>query len=124
MGKNDESSDSRVVELLEELVVWTKAGLYESVETLVHREFEEARPEQRLAYELSDSQIQREIVRICEEVVGDDAQISQSAVSDWLSRWERIGLISRSGRSVTRHFALADFGLDVPEVNSSVLEND
>lgn len=117
-------NDDRVVELLEQLVTWTKAGLYESVESLVDREFADARPEQRLAYQLSDSQIQTEIVRICKEVVGDEATISQSAVSDWHSRWERVGLISRSGRTVTRHFSLEDFGLDVPDVDSSVLEDD
>lgn len=116
--------DERVVELLEQLVTWTKAGLYESVETLVHREFAEARPEQRLAYELSDSQIQTEIVRICKAAVGEEAKISQSAVSEWLSLWERLGLISRSGRTVEKHFSLEDFGLDVPDVDPSVLEDD
>lgn len=124
MTQESDVEGSRVVELLEELVVWTKAGLYNSVRALVQEEFGDARPEQRLAYQLCDSQIQSEIVRICKEAVGKDATISQPSVSDWMSRWDRLGLITRQGRTVVRHFSIDDFGLDVPEVDKSVLRND
>lgn len=122
---SDEEGEAvrEIIRLLEEMVTWTKAGLYENVEHLIQREFEDARPEQRLAYELSDSQTQSEIERICKAVVGEDAKISQSSVSDWMGRWERLGLIKRNGRSVSRLFSLEDFGLEVPEVDRSVLEN-
>lgn len=117
--------DDRVVELLEQLVTWIKAGLYGNVSALIEEQFEEVqpRPEQRLAYHLCEDHTYQEIIDVCRASL-DDPRISSGALSSWVNSWENVGLISRRGRAVQKHFSLEDFGLDVPDFDLSVLEDD
>lgn len=113
---DETASSDRVAELLEELIVWTKAGLYANVAALINDQFEDVhpRPEQRLAFELCEDHTYQEIVDICRASV-EDARVSTGSVSRWMNTWENVGIISRDGRTVEKHFALEDFGLSVPD---------
>lgn len=111
---NGPSDSDRVVELLEELVVWTKAGLYSNVAALIADQFGDARSEQRLAFHLCEDHTYGRIVEICRATL-DDPRVSTSSISNWVERWENVGLLSRNGRTVQKHFALDDFGVDLPD---------
>ncbi len=117
MPEEKPDSHDRMVSLLEEMLVWTKAGMYSSVQQLIKSQFKDARDEEKLAYELLDGKRQQgEIIQICKQVVGPTAIISQPSLSKWSVKWDRLGLVKKDGRKITRLFSLADFEIQVPQL--------
>lgn len=105
--------NEQIKNILEEMLVWTKAGMYSSVSSLIMSEFENTRDEKKLAYELLDGdRSQSEIVGICKNEFGSDAQVSTSSLSNWVNSWEKLGLIKKYGISVTKNFSLLDFNFN------------
>ena len=116
-------NDDRVVTLLEELVTWTRIGMYSAAETLLRKQFAESRPEERLAYELLDgNRSQKQVIEICKKSV-EGAKISPAAISRWIVKWEKIGLVRRSESGSKKNFSLPDFGIEVPSVDSNGSDN-
>lgn len=111
------SDSDRVVELLEELLVWTRAGMYGRVSELIQAEFKqhaEERSEIILAYELLDgSRTYKEIVQVCKASI-PDARIAPSTLSSWVAKWERLGLLKKEGSTPVKLFSLADFAIEIP----------
>ena len=67
------------------------------------------------AFELLDgTRKQGEIVGICKKSLGRECKISPGALSTWIMKWERMGLISKKDGKNIRCFSLVDFGIDVP----------
>lgn len=107
---------SRVEDLLEQLLAWTRVGMYPVAKQLLFDKFAEARPEERLAYELLDGdRSQKDVLEVCTRSLSDP-KISRSGLSSWVSKWEKLGLVQKAGSNVKRLFSLEDFGLDVPPV--------
>jgi hypothetical protein len=97
------SADARTVELLEELVAWTRFGaraaLLELWETVLKDD------KHLLAYELSDgTRSQKE--------VGDAAGLSQPTVSTLWQRWRRLGIVRPSGNRVAHLAKPSDMGME------------
>lgn len=114
------NGNSRVEELLESILIWTRVGMYSNVLGILKAHFEESRPEERLAYELlTGERSQKEIIELCKQSV-PKARISPATLSTWISKWERVGLLKKEGNSVTKHFSLGDFGIEVPAVSLPV----
>lgn len=110
-------SSPRLIPLLEEMLTWTKVGMYSSVRQLIHSQFGNVRDEERLAYELLDGKRkQGEIIKLCKQVVGHAVAISQPSLSQWAAKWERLGLVKKDGQKITRLFSLADFGISIPKL--------
>jgi hypothetical protein len=111
---NEPVNDSRIVEVLQEILVWTKVGMYPAVERMLQDQFAKARPEERLAFELLDGRrSQKDIVAISKQSVAE-AKISPTALSVWVGKWEKLGLVRKNGNMVARLFSLRDFWIDVP----------
>jgi hypothetical protein len=108
-------NDSRIIKVLEEILMWTKVGMYPTVERMLQSQFKSARPEERLAFELLDgTRSQKDVVAISKKSI-PEAKISPAALSAWVAKWEKLGLVRKNGNMVTRLFSLRDFGIDVPQ---------
>lgn len=104
-----EGSDQRVVELLSEILRWTKIGALNLKDSLSQ---ELRTDQQRLAYELSDgNRSSTEIAKL--------TGVSQANVSRWWQRWRELGFVDSSpqyqGR-VQRLCSLRMVGIPIPEV--------
>jgi hypothetical protein len=98
-------TETRVVELLEELVVWTRFIARAQLEGALRSALTD--PKRQAAYELTDGErSQSEIASL----VG----IDQSTVSDFWARWRRLGLIREIGRRPKHLVRLTDLGWTVP----------
>ena len=116
------SPEERAIDVLEELLVWTKVGMYAAVESVLKTQFgESTRAEEKLAFELCDGEAsQTEIIKVCKTSIAD-AKISTASMSRWTTKWEKLGLLRKDGNQMTRLFSLRDFGIDVP--NSKAVES-
>lgn len=107
--------ERETLNVLEEILIWTRASSFPNVKRLIQEAFSASRPEERLAFELLDgTNKQGEIVKICKEALGPESKISPGALSTWISRWERMGLVMKKEGKNIRCFSLIDFGIDVP----------
>lgn len=117
MAEEEIDPSARLVSILEEMLTWTKAGMYSSVQQLMKNQFGDARNEEKLAYELLDGKRQLgDIIQICKQVVGEAVIISKPSLSKWATKWERLGLVKKDGKKISRLFSLADFGIQVPQL--------
>lgn len=97
------TADEHIVELLEELVAWTR---FKSRTTLLDIWDSVLKDDRHLlAYELSDgTRSQKE--------VGDAAAISQPTVSGLWQRWRRLGIVRVSGTRVAHIARPSDMGME------------
>jgi len=108
------------VEILKEMLVWMRAGSFDSVKKAFLDELgsETSKPEQRLAYELLDgARSQKDVIALCRRAI-PGCKISPATLSRWVGGWERRGWVERSGMVSRRLFSLGDFGIEVPELPS------
>lgn len=104
------SKEDRLVELLEELVKWTKVTSIPQVKKLLEEIL--TTPEEKVAYESSDGKSSPEIAKL--------ANISQPTVTIWWKKWLKAGLAesipARGGQRARRLFSLIDFGIEIPKL--------
>jgi len=109
--------EDRMIELLEELVRWTKVTSIPKVKELLVDILES--PEEKTAYQSSDGEkTSRE--------VASQANVSQFTVAKWWKNWIKAGIAEpvsvRRGERAMRIFSLADFGIEVPAVKVTTAE--
>lgn len=109
-------SDERLIELLEELVRWTKVTSIPKVKDLLEELLKT--PEEKLAYALSDGK------RTTREVA-EMAKTSQISVSRHWREWIRAGIAEPiaakgGGNRAKSVFSLDDFGIEVSKANSQI----
>jgi hypothetical protein len=104
------SKEDRMIELLEELVKWTKVTSIASVKKLLLEIL--PKPEQKIAYQASDGATVKEVAK--------QANASVGSVSKWWEQWTRSGIAEdvpvRGGKRTVRKFSLEDFGIEVPVI--------
>lgn len=106
--QNGVDPQTRTVELLEELVRWTKVTSLPHVRQLLL----DLLPgdENKMAYQYSDGRKSEEL----SDLVGVDS----STIRDWGKIWIRAGIAEpmrvQRGERAKRVFSLEDFGIDVP----------
>lgn len=98
-------SDTQIVELLEELVVWTRFMARTQLEEALRLALTD--PKRQAAYELTDGE--RSQSEIAAQV-----GIDQSTVSDLWARWRRLGLVRETRRRPMHLARLTDLGWAVP----------
>jgi hypothetical protein len=103
------SKEDKMVELLEELVRWTKVTGIPKVKVLLEEILQS--PEERIAYEASiESRTQGEIAKL--------ANVSQVTISNYGKKWIKNGIAksisARGGQRAIKLFSLEDFGIEVP----------
>lgn len=112
------SKEDRMIELLEELVKWTKVTSIPSVRRLLLEIL--PKPEQKIAYQASDGATIREVAK--------QANASVGSVSKWWEQWTRAGIAesipARGGERAKRIFSLDDFGVEVPIIEKPKIEEE
>lgn len=109
----DEAWDQHVIELLGDILRWTKIGALNLKDSL---DQELSTDQQRLAYELSDGD------RSSTEV-GKLIGVSQTNVSRWWQRWRELGFVDPSPKyhgRVQRLCSLRVLGIPTPEIPGGV----
>lgn len=104
------SKEDRMVELLGELVRWTRVTSIPQVKKLLEEVL--PNPEEKVAYESSDGKSSQEVAKL--------ANISYVTVTVWWKKWIKAGIAeatpSKGGQRTKRVFSLTDFGIEVPEL--------
>jgi hypothetical protein len=99
--------EDRIIELLEELVKWTRVTSIPDVKRLLLEIL--ANKEERVAYQLSDGRGSKEVARHISK--------SFSTVTTWWRRWIKAGIAepvsAKGGQRAKRIFSLDDFGIEV-----------
>jgi len=106
------SKEDKMIELLEELVRWTRVTSIPNVKRLLLELLQT--PEEKVAYEYSDGKGSQDIARI----VG----ISYSTITLWWKKWLKAGIAeaisAKGGQRAKRVFSLEDFGIEIPKLTS------
>ena len=112
------SRKDRTIQLLEELVKWTKVTSIPKVKELLLDILES--PEEMIAYQSSDGK------RSGREVA-DQAKVSQPTVARWWKKWIKAGIAEpvsvQRGERAMRIFSLDDFAIEVPAMEESTKED-
>ena len=108
-----------MIELLEELVKWTKVTSIPRVRELLLEIL--GSPEERIAYHSSDGErTSREVGRI--------SNVSHMTVANWWKTWIRAGIAEsvsvRGGERAKRIFSLDDFGIELSVIKVTTPEKD
>jgi hypothetical protein len=111
------SKEDRMIELLEELVKWTRVTSFPKVKELLIGIL--TSPEEKVAYQSSDGgKTSRE--------VADIANVSQFTISKWWKAWIKAGIAEsisvQRGERAKRIFSLDDFGIEVPVTKEAPVE--
>lgn len=111
MTDSDLTKEDQMVQLLEELVRWTKVTSIPHVKTLLEQILQSS--EEKIAYQASDgNRTQAEIAKI--------AGVSQMTISNYGKKWIRNGVakavVTTKGQRAIRLFSLEDFGIEVPQI--------
>lgn len=107
------SKEDRTVELLEELVKWTRVTSIPQVKKLLLEIL--ASPEEKVAYQSSDGRVSKKVAK--------EADVSYATVTLWWKKWVKAGIAepisARGGQRAKRVFSLDDFGIEVPKIVKS-----
>ena len=106
-----------MVELLEELVKWTKVTSFPHVKNILLAIL--ASPEEKIAYQSSDGER-------TSRKVADMANVSQPQISKWWKTWIKAEIAEpvsvQRGERAKRIFSLEDFGIEVPVIKATTAD--
>lgn len=102
------NKEDRMIELLEELVKWTKVTGFRQVKNLLLDIL--TSPEEKIAYNSSDGErTSRDVAEI--------AHVSQYSIAKWWKTWIKAGIAEpiqvQRGERAMHSFSLEDFGIEV-----------
>lgn len=103
------NDNTRAVELLEELVKWSRLQGAQTAKKILSESL--SKNSEKLVYHFSDGRGSKEISSL--------AGVSDFSVRSYWKRWNTEGLVSPSKKYKGRYervFSLEDFGIDVPLV--------
>lgn len=113
------SKENRMIELLEELVKWTKITSIPKVKELLLEIL--GRPEEKIAYQSSDGKKTR-------KQVARNANVATGTISGWWQKWIKAGIAEpvsvRGGTRAERAFSLDDFDIEVPTTEGTTTKED
>jgi hypothetical protein len=112
IGKED-----KMIELLEELVKWTKVTSIPNVKKILTAIL--VKPEEKIAYQASDGK--KTIKQVAKR-----ANVATGTVSGWWKKWAKVGIVEAfsvaGGTRAKRVFSLDDFGIEVPVIKVTTEE--
>jgi len=111
MNDNELSKEDQMIQLLEELVRWTKVTSIPHVKALLEEILQT--PEERAAYQASDGKMgQEEIAKL--------ANVSQATISNYGKKRIKNGIAkavsAKGGQRAIRLFSLEGFGIEIPKI--------
>jgi len=105
------SKEDRMIELLEELVKWTRVTGIPHVKKLLLDVL--TSPEERVAYQSSNGEGSKEVAKL--------ANVSHVTITSWWKKWIKAAIAEplsvKGGKRAKRVFSLEDFGIDVPTID-------
>jgi hypothetical protein len=114
------SDQERVIELLEELVKWTKISSIPKVKSTLIDMLPTT--EERIVYQQSDGKTSTAVSQL--------ANVSNQTISRWWRKWTKAGIAdavsARGGKRAVRSFSLEDLGieLEVPKDQTKPKESE
>jgi hypothetical protein len=103
----------RTVDLLEELVKWTKFSSFPQVRQVLLDIL--PADENKIAYQYSDGRKSKDIAEL--------ANVDDSTIRDWGKIWVKVHIAEfksvKGGERAIRLFSLEDFGIDIPKLKAS-----
>lgn len=106
--KKEAGKDDKIIELLEEILKWTKFGGMLKVKDVLLDTLK--KDEEKLAYQFSDGRSSREVAKT--------AGMHFTTVLGYWKRWSAVGIVEplrvRRGLRYKRVFSLEDLGIEVP----------
>jgi len=107
------SEEKTEIELLAELVKWTKVTSIPQVKQILLETLK--KPEERLVYNLSNGLTSLELA--------EKAPVSDWTIRKWWEKWVRTGIAdyfpSGRGKKAIASFSLEDFDIDIDEAEDS-----
>ena len=111
------SKEDRMIELLEELVKWTRVTSFPKVKDLLMEIL--ASPEERVAYQSSNGE------RTTREVA-NMSNVGHYKIANWWKTWIKAGIAEavsvQRGERAKRIFSLDDFGIEVPIIKETTTQ--
>lgn len=108
------SKEHQMIQLLEELVIWTKVTsipyVKKTLEEILHS------PEEKIAYQASDEKTTyRQVAKL--------ANVGLSTISRYGKKWIKSGIAKAvptkgGGQKAVRLFSLEDFGIEIPQASA------
>lgn len=112
------NQDEKIVQLLEDLVKWTKVTSIPRVKELLLEILEN--PEEKIVYQSSNGEGSMKVAKL--------ANVSHVTVTKWWKKWIKAGIavsISvKGGKRAKRIFSLDDFGIEVPIIKKPKIEKE
>lgn len=107
------NNEERIIELLEELVKWTRVTSIPEAKTLLEETL--ASSKERIAYHVSDGRKSKEVAKL--------ANASYSTIIKWWKKWIKVGIAesmpAKGGERAKALFSLEDFGIEIPSPENS-----
>lgn len=106
------NNEDRIVELLEELVYWTKETSFSEIRQRLLTNLQS--PKEKMAYELSDGEkTTRQLT--------SKLKVGNDTITTWWTNWIAAGIAESittkgGGHRAVRKFSLKDFGIEVPAI--------
>ena len=107
-----------MIELLEELVKWTKVTSIPNVKKLLLEILPS--PKEKIAYQSSDGKTREEVAK--------QIDVGHTTVGRWWKKWIKAGIAKpfsvQRGTRAKRIFSLDDLGIEVPAIEATVKEDE
>lgn len=106
------SKEDKMIELLEELVRWTKVTSIPHAKKLLEEILQS--PEEKTAYQASDE-------KMSYEEIAKLVNVSSMTISNYGKKWIKNGIaravpVKGGGQRAVRLFSLEDFGIEIPTI--------
>lgn len=113
MKKEKADKQDKIIELLGEILKWTKITSIPHVKTLLQEILPSEK--EKIAYHYTDGRSSREIAKL--------ADVSLSTVANWWKTWAKVGIVElvnvRRGKRAKRIFSLEEFDIKIPKIGNS-----
>ena len=111
-NKENIDKQDKVIELLEEILRWTRLQGVQNAKAVLSGALEDD-DKLKLAYHLSDGRPSTEIANAC--------NVSSMTITNWWKRWFTLGIAQPSKKYKGRFekaFSLEDLGIKIPSIKS------
>lgn len=110
LPEEKKDKQDRIIELLEEMLKWTKVTSIPHVKTLLSEILPSDK--EKVAYHYSDGRGSQEVAKF--------AKVGFATITKWWKVWARAGIAElvsvKGGERAKRIFSLEDFGIVVPQL--------
>jgi hypothetical protein len=101
------TNESRMVEILDELLTWTKVTSFKQVKQTLLEAL--PKPQDRLVYFLSDG-------TKTGTQISQESGVNNAIISGLHNGWAKLGLVTKDKTGYRKRFNLEDFGIEVPDL--------